>query len=315
MSTGTELQTREDTDLQPVDQRAELIGVPSIVRAEIDALITTAKSYPRSITKCLRDAQTLATMNPEVAARCLYALPRDGKTIEGPSVRLAEILAASWGNVRVTGRIVEENDRFVTAMGACVDLERNNGRQIEVRRRITDKRGRRYSDDMIVTTANAAISIATRNAILAVVPRALWDTVYQAARKTASGGMETIEEKRTKWLAYWASHGVEAHEVYEALGVKGRPDVGLEQIATMVGWQNAVEDEATTVESIFRPNVPAATPGTTKTATLTQALKDRKGKQPQAATPLLDHPKPAREPGQDDDIDDEAAKELKGRGL
>ncbi len=311
MSIGTELDTRHEGDLQPVDQRSELIGVPSIVRSEIDALISTAKAYPRSITRALQDAQTLATCNPEVAGKCLYALPRDGKTIEGPSVRLAEILAASWGNLRVTGRIVEESDRFVVAMGACVDLERNNGRQIEVRRKITDKRGRRYSDDMIVTTANAAIAIATRNAILAIIPRALWETVYQAARKTAVGKQESIEEKRDKWLTYWHSHGVEASEVYAALGVKGRPDITLEQIGTMVGWRNAVEDEAATVESIFRPNLPQ--PGASKTANLAQALKDRRDKQP-SKTPLLDQPKAARETGSDD-VGDDVTAELTARGL
>jgi len=267
-------------------------GIPAIIRAEIDSQIATARSFPRSVSKSLNAAQELATYNADVAAKCLYALPRDGKTIEGPSARLAEILAASWGHLRTQGRIIEETDRFIVARGECIDLQANNARSMEVRRRITDRKGRRYSDDMIATTANAAISIACRNAVLAVVPRALWEPIYQAARKCAAGSIESLEAKRKFWLDHWASHGVEAKEVFAALGVVGRSDLGLEQLATMQGWENAIEDQAATVEGIFRPAVP--TPGETATKKLAETIKSRNTKhEPKTATPLLDQAKPA----------------------
>ena len=58
-------------------------------RAELENQITTAKAYPRSITHFLREAMGMVTLNEEVASSCIYALPRGGKPIEGPSVRLA----------------------------------------------------------------------------------------------------------------------------------------------------------------------------------------------------------------------------------
>lgn len=54
----------------------------------------------------------------------------------------------------------------MTAQGVFHDLERNVAITYEVRRRIVDKNGRRYKPDMIGVTANAACSIALRNAIL-----------------------------------------------------------------------------------------------------------------------------------------------------
>jgi hypothetical protein len=71
----------------------------------------------------------------------------------------------------------------VTAQGVCHDLQSNTFIAYEVRRRITGKGDRKYSDDMIGVTGNAASSIALRNAILKIIPKVFWDGIYQAARQ------------------------------------------------------------------------------------------------------------------------------------
>ena len=283
------------TDIQRVDpgeidiaEEVAIEALPALMRAEIDAQIATARRFPRSVSRSLREAQTLATYNEEVAAGCLYALPRDGKTIEGPSARLAEILASQWGNLRVQGRVIEETDRFIVARGECIDLEKNNARSVEVRRRIVDRRGRRYSDDMITTTANAAISIACRNAIFAVVPRAMWWPIYLAAKKVAAGSADTIETRRTRLLEYFQTNGVGAKEVFAALEVQGRSDIDLDKIGTLIGWKNAIEDHPESVDAIFRPNTPA--PGSTATAKLTETIRAKKEGKPMPGKPA---PEPA----------------------
>ena len=50
----------------------------------------------------------MATIDAEVAGSCFYKLSRGGKTIEGPSVRLAEIVASAWGNLKFGARIIDE---------------------------------------------------------------------------------------------------------------------------------------------------------------------------------------------------------------
>jgi hypothetical protein len=52
----------------------------------------------------MRRAQEMATLTPEIAASCIYALPRDGKTIEGPSARFAEVMMHAWGTCGPKGR-------------------------------------------------------------------------------------------------------------------------------------------------------------------------------------------------------------------
>ena len=134
-----------------------------IASAEIDQQIATAHKYPRSLALFRKEALAMVTLTEVVAQECIYALPRDGKVIQGPSARFAEIMLHAWGNARAGARTVHEDDTFITAQGVCHDLQRNVAITFEVRRRITDKKGRRYSADMIGVTANAASSIALRS--------------------------------------------------------------------------------------------------------------------------------------------------------
>ena len=223
----------------------------NISRAEIDQQIATARAFPRSIKRFVTECMDMATLNEQVAADCIYALPRDGKTVEGPSARLAEIVASAWGNCRAGSRIVAEDAEFVTAQGVFQDLERNVSITYEVRRRITDRSGRRYKPDMIAVTGNAACSIALRNAVFKGVPKAFWSGIYDAARQAAVGDAKTIANKRADALAYLQKMGVTADQVVAVLNVGGIEDIGTDQLATLRGLITAIKDGDTTVDQAF----------------------------------------------------------------
>ena len=225
--------------------------------AEIDQQIATARKYPRSVTRFIRQSTELATINPETAIACNYALPRGGKLIEGPSVRLAEIVASQWGNCRYGARIVAEDSDFVTAQGVFHDLENNSFVTFEVKRRIVDKYGKRYNADMIGVTSNAACSIALRNAVFKGVPKAIWDSIYRESRMVAAGSIETLAARRANALAEFAKLDVKPAEIYAVLGIDGKADIGLDEMLTLGGLLTAIRDGDTTVEQVFKS--PAST--------------------------------------------------------
>lgn len=230
--------------------------------AEIDQQITTAKKYPRSVEKFLRSARSLATLNEQTARACNYALPRDGKMIEGPSARLAEIIASQWGNCRYGARVVAEDETFVTAQGVFHDLEHNSFVTFEIKRRITKSNGTRYGADMIAVTSNAACSIALRNAVFKGVPKAIWEPIYLAARATVAGDVKTLSQRRANMIAEFKKLGVSADELFALVGVKGEADVGLDEMVTLGGVFTAIQEGDTTVESVFKrapePKAPVA---------------------------------------------------------
>lgn len=231
-----------------------------LANSEINQQIATAHKYPRSIRKFLDEARQLVTLTADVAGECIYALPRDGKTIEGPSARFAEILAHSWGNARAGARVVDDHGDFVTAQGVFHDLEKNVAITYEVKRRIVDKHGRRFKPDMIGVTSNAACSIALRNAVLKGVPKAFWSPLYEDARKVVMGDAKTLVNRRADALAFLQKFGATEAMVLLLLGVPGVEDITLEHLVTLRGVATAIKDGDTTVEQAFAVQEPDKAP-------------------------------------------------------
>lgn len=213
--------------------------------------VETARRFPRSVTTFIRRATEMATLNPEVAASCVYALPRGGKTIEGPSARLAEIVASAWGNLRVQAGATDADDRYITARGEAWDVETNVAIGFEVRRRITNKRGETYDDDMITVTGNAAASIALRNAVFKAVPSAFWRPVYQKCRQVVAGDARTFGSRRDEMLKAFAVAGVTAERLCAGIGLRGVQDITLDHMATLAGVLTALREGDTTIEDAF----------------------------------------------------------------
>lgn len=255
-----------DSENEVVPSEATTMMVPeagvltAISRAELDQQITTARAYPRSVTQFRKEALAMATLTPEVAEACLYALPRAGGTIEGPSVRLAEIVASAWGNSHCGARVVDIGAEFITAQGVFYDLQRNLKVTMEVQRRITDKRGKRFSADVIQSTGNAACSIAMRNAIFRGIPQAFWNDIYTASRKAAIGEGETLEKKRKAALDYLVKQGIPNDRVFAKLGVQGVEDIDFDGVATLRGIANAIKDQTIDRDEAFPPVTPEGQP-------------------------------------------------------
>jgi hypothetical protein len=242
----------EEKDIELGGEVVDDALVSKLTRAELDTQIHTAKSFPRSIARFTREAKEMVMANDDVAEECVYAIPREGETIEGPSARFAEIVASSWGNCRAGARVLDMEGDFVRAQGVFLDLERNVAITYEVQRRITNKRGQRYSPDMIAVTANAACSIALRNAVLKGVPKVFWSPAYEAALSTIAGTSETLAAKRKAALDYLESkHGVSKDRVLARLGIEGVEDLTTEHLKVLRGTITAIKEKDTTAKQAF----------------------------------------------------------------
>ncbi len=226
-------------------------------RANIDIQVSTAKQYPRSISRCINNAVAIATMDEETAQSCGYALPRGGKPITGPSVHLAKIIAQQYGNLRAEAKVVEITDRQIVSRGTAWDLENNFAVAFEVRRSIIGKTGNRFSDDMITVTGNAANSIAFRNAVFGVVPKSITDRAYQAAQHLITGDLSD-EEKLIKRRDGAIKHFIDTYAITEEEVVKlcGKHTVNqiqASEIALLLGFAQSLKDGDTTVDELMAP--------------------------------------------------------------
>jgi hypothetical protein len=227
-------------------------------KAAIDVQIATAKAYPRNIQRARKNAIDIVTLDQQTAQTCTYSVPRGGKAITGPSVHLAKILAQTWGNLRVEAKVVDVSATEITSEAVCFDLETNIAIKTQVKKSILDKYGKRYKQDMIVVTGNAANSIALRNAVLSVIPRPIVDSVYAAAMNVLTGDISDDDKrkKRARQVVdkLMGTFNVTEEEVLSAIGKPSIDFVDAEDIATLVGIGTALKDGDTTVDSAFRRN-------------------------------------------------------------
>lgn len=224
-------------------------------RSEVDMQISTAKTYPRNVKKALAQMEELATMDVDTAVDCFYALHRgkgdDAKVIEGLSVRMAEIVASCWGNLRVQARIIGNDGKTITAQAVCHDLESNYAISTEVKRRITDKNGRTYNEDMQVVTGQAACAIAFRNAVLKVVPKSVTKAFMGRVRQMALGNVNELETRRQNMLTYYAKMKVTPEMLCDYVGAKSVADMTMEDVLTLLATANAIKEGTTTAEESF----------------------------------------------------------------
>lgn len=226
-------------------------AIEGVSRAEVIMQMEFARKYPRSIVQFKRDALTLATEDEETAASCFYALPRSGKTIEGPSVRLAEIVAHCWGHLRVLTRDLDEAEKVVRAQTVCWDMQANVAIGIEAARKIVDRNGKRYNDDMIAMTFAACRSVAFRNGIWKVVPFSFVKDIYEQAKLTSIGKALTMEQRREKVVAEWGKMTVKPEELCAIVGVKAPGDLTADHLVALQGLRTAIKDGDTTLDSVL----------------------------------------------------------------
>lgn len=234
-------------------------------KAIIDTQIATAKQYPRNITKAVSNVVAIVSMSSKTAEACNYSLPRGNKSISGPSVHLAKIIAQCWGNMRIDAKVVAIEERQIISQAIAFDLENNLAIKVEVRRSIMQneweggkRTGKmvRMNDDMITMTGNAANSIALRNAIFGVIPHAVTEKGYSAAKGLITGDISD-EQKLITVRKQIFDNLKDLYEVTEkeACAVVGKATINHitgDDIVVLKGIAQAIKDGDTTVEFAFK---------------------------------------------------------------
>lgn len=240
----------------------EVQEMSGAVAAEISQQVATAKRYPRRSDRAIStEIMSRATLDEDTAAECCYSLPRAGKDIVGPSIRFAELVLASYGNLRAGARFVELDTKdparaAVVIEGVCIDLQMNNGVTIPVRRSITGRKGV-FNADMTNIAFSAGAAIARREAIIKTVPKSIWGGAWKGVLAVLQGDQKTLAVRRKSSIEAFGKMGVEPARVFAALDVEGEESITLEHMPRLIGMWTAMRDGTETIDSLFGKAGPA----------------------------------------------------------
>lgn len=158
---------------------------------EVKGQIFMARQFPRNI---FQSEQRILDncKRPTLAASALYSYPRGGSRVEGPSIRLAEVLAQNWGNLAFGVKELEQRNGESVALAYAWDLE-TNVRQEKVftvpHSRMARGKLNKLTDprDIYEMVANQG-SRRLRACILGIIPGDIVEKAVEECNKTLSGG-------------------------------------------------------------------------------------------------------------------------------
>lgn len=180
--------------------------------AEAQGKLVIAKRFPRDQARAYQRVMESCS-RPTFAASSEYAFPRGGKTVRGPSIRLAEELARCWGNLDYGIRELSRKDGVSEMEAYAWDLETNtiSAQKFTVRHiRDTTSGGKALSDerDIYELTANQG-GRRLRARILAILPPDLVDAAVEKCRETLAGNSaEPIIDRVRKMLTKFSQYGI-----------------------------------------------------------------------------------------------------------
>ncbi len=238
--------------------------------AEAQAKLIIAKNFPRNQSTAFEKVM-LSCKRLGLAEKAVYAYPRGGQTVSGPSIRLAEELARAWGNIDFGVRELSQKDGISEMEAYCWDLETNttSSTKFTVKHerhtragvtKLTDPR------DIYEITANQA-GRRLRARIIAILPPDLVDCALAECSKTIAGNNnEPIQDRARKMLSAFSVYGVNKTQIETYLGITIE-NILPEDIATLTGIYNSIKDNTHKPSDFFNTTA-------SEIATITEKLKE-----------------------------------------
>ncbi len=179
--------------------------------AETQAAMVVAKRFPRDQIAAM-DSILNACTRQSLAESALYSYAKGGSSVTGPSIRLAEAIAQSWGNMQFGIRELEQRNGESTVEAFAWDIETNT-RQVKVFQvphvrhskkgitKLTDPR------DVYELVANQGAR-RLRACILGVIPGDVIDAAVNQCEKTLVTKVEITPDLIKSMLEKFAEFGV-----------------------------------------------------------------------------------------------------------
>ena len=248
-----------------------VVGDQAVARAtqEVQAAMVIAKKFPRDETAAYNRIMN-ACKRKALAESALYAYPRGGTTVTGPSIRLAEALVQNWGNIDFGIIELENKNGESQVMSYAWDLETNT-RQTKVFAVKHERKAqgviKKLDDprDIYEMIANQGAR-RLRACILGVIPGDVIEAAIDACDNTLkTGSKEPLIDRARKMVGVFREYGVTQSMIEARIGhnidaISEQEMVNLRKIFT------SLKDGAAKREDFFKVEQSAG--GTANASTL-----------------------------------------------
>jgi len=231
---------------------------------EIEAAVVLSKRFPRNEGDSYNRVMK-ACSRPAFASKAIYSFKRGGSKVEGPSIKLAEVVARSWGNLQYGVREVERKGNSSLVEAYCWDLETNirSVKEFEVRHVRDTQKGVQHltnERDIYEMVANQGAR-RLRNCILSVIPEDVVDDAVNQVNVTlaaaAKGTATDIAAKIRNMVELFQALGVTREQLEIYLNTKCEA-ASSKQIVDLGKIYTSIKDNYSEAKDWFKmPDMPA----------------------------------------------------------
>lgn len=221
--------------------------------AEVQAAYVIAKKFPRNNHQSYIDIID-SCKRPFLAEHAMYAYPRGGTLVEGPSIRLAEVMAQAWGNVDCGVREVSQSNGVSVAEAYAIDLQTNTRvtKTFHVPHTRDSKKGKiRLTDsrEIYMEVANQGAR-RLRNCILAIIPGDVQEAAVKQVKKTLGSGEIPLSEKIRLLVQKFNEVGVKVEHIEKRL-CHNLDATTVQECVTLQGIYKSIRDGFASREDFF----------------------------------------------------------------
>lgn len=257
---------------------------------EVKGQIFMARQFPRNVFQSEQRIMD-ACKRPSLAQSAVYRYPRGGTSVEGPSIRLAEVLAQNWGNLAFGIKELEQRNGESVAMAYAWDLE-TNVREEKVftvphsryargkLNKLTDPR------DIYEMVANNGAR-RLRACILGIIPGDITEKAVEECNRTLTGNNKSpLRDRVSQALnGFKEKYGVTQDQIEDRFGYNA--DAFTERdLLDLVKIFNSLKDGMSKVDDWFSKDVKKE-----DKSDLTQAFKEDQSNDTKNETKANDKPK------------------------
>ncbi len=221
--------------------------------AEVQAAYIIAKKFPRDQYQAYLNIME-SCKRPMLADQSMYAYPKGGTMVQGPSIRLAEVLCQNWGNVDVGIREISQSEGVSIAEAYAIDLQTNTRvtKIFHVKHERSTKKGNvRLTEtrDIYELVANNGAR-RLRACILAIIPGDIIEAAVAQCKKTLESSDVPIADQIRKMISAFTELGVKVEHLEKRLGHNINATIPTE-IVTLKSIYKSLKDGMSKREDFF----------------------------------------------------------------
>lgn len=231
--------------------------------ASIQGAIFMARQFPRD-EQAAKNRIIKACKRPTLAMAAIYKYAKGGTNIEGPSIRLAEVLAQSWGNIDYGILELEQSNGESIVQAYAWDLETNT-RQTK-RFTVPHIRHTKKGDYTITDPREIYELVANNGArrvracILGIIPGDIAESAVEACKNTQNSVIEVTPETIEKLVKAFSEYGVTL-AMLEAKVMRKITSIDAYLINELRNVYTSLKDNMGTVEDYFDINAKSSQSG------------------------------------------------------